>query len=54
MIENKVNKIKCQTFVSKDWVRDKTPSELLDTSLSPLESIVEVSSITIADGSATR
>ena len=54
MIENKVNKIKFQTFVSKDLVSNKTPSVLLDTTLSPLERIVNESSNTTADGSATK
>jgi len=52
MIISKVNKTKCQTFVSNDSVSEKTPFVLLDTS--PLARIVRVSSITITDGSATR
>ena len=54
MINNKVNKIGKQTFVSKELMRDKTPSVLFDTKLLLLEIIVTASSNTIADGSTTR
>ena len=53
VINNKVKKIKYQTFVSKDWVRDKTPSVLLDVTLWLLERIESCFSNTITDGSAT-
>ena len=54
MINVKVNKIQCQTFVSNESVRDETPSMLLDTRFWPRERIVNESSNRIADGSATR
>ena len=54
VINIKVNKIECQTFVSKDWVRDETPCVLMGTTPWPLERIELSSSNTITDGSATK
>ena len=54
MINNKVNKIEYQTFISKQLVIDSMPSVLFDTKLLLLEIIVSTTSCTIADGSATR
>ena len=54
IINSKVNKIEYQTLVSNDLVSNETPSVLLGKTLWLLESIVEVSSNTIADGSATK